>query len=736
MVDSTSSNTVIKPTGRTLAEFEPLFAAEKQLLAACRLGDTAMVGPVRPSECSEQTRVRGAFLRFLALGGDERAPVHEHGLSLSGAWIEGALDLVAATVGCKLSLLNCGFELAPALNDATLVGTLDLAGCSLPGLSADRTAIKGNVYLNQGFTASGQVRLLGAQIGGSLSCGAALVESFLADGVVVKGDVFLRDGFMANGEVRLLGAEIGGDLSCAGSQLQSPEGDALSADRVVVKGSVYLNEGFASFGRVRLIGAHVGGGLYCTGAQLDGQEGNALEADRVVITGSMYLNEGFSATGKVRLVAAQIGGSLSCRGAQLDGKTGDALWADGATIKGDVFLREGFTATGEVRLLGAEIGGDLSCTGAQLHSNGGDALSADGATIKGSVFLDEGFTAHGTVRLQGAQIGGGLYCTGALLDAKDGDAFSADGTVVQGSFLLRNMKQPVRGASLSGTRVGRLVDDAASWDRDLVLDGFVYDMIAGGAPTAASTRLAWLAKQRLTHYGRAKEGSDFRPQPWQQLISTLTAMGHVEEARQIAIALEVHLREIGKIGQTPPEWGRVRAGSYRAVSRWAHWVFGILIGYGHRPIRLIAWMVAVWLALGAFYWYAAEQAVFAPSNPLVFSNARYAHCSPEYVPDPEAKNAMPKFGNWFLCPELAGEFTTFSPLVYSLDLILPVMDLQQAHDWSPMIPTPKAIWYQELAHFSLNHVVRLLTWFENLFGWLGSLLLAAVVSGLTSREKE
>lgn len=574
--------------------------AEEKLLDACRTGVTAVIADERPEEQTEDNLVRAGFLRFLALGGDERAPVHEHGVQLRGAWISDELDVAGATIPRNLSCLRCYFDHAPAFHDASVAGSLFLSGSRVPGFVGDR-----------------------------MTC---------------SGGLFLRDKFSSAGTVRLSGACIGGDLDC-------------------------------------------------DDAAFDGKGGSALLADRTEIKGSIFLRNDFSATGKVRLPGARIDGNLECNGAAFDGKDGDALSADGAEIKGDVFLN-GFSATGEVRLLGARIGGNLECIGAE--------------------FVGEN---------------GGL---------------SADGIDITGGFFLRELKTPLSHASFSSAHVGRLIDDMASWGDDLILSNFTYDAIAGGAPTDATTRLAWLKKQRRTHHGSPGANNDFRPQPWQQLIQVLRAMGHMEDARQVAIAREEHLRTIGKIGETPAAWPTWKKWIYRPLSRGLHWAFGFLIGYGYRPLRMVLLMALVWLTCGAFYWYAAAEGVMAPSNPLIFNHAHYAHCRPDYVAQCRHDDDLelhlprpkPKVGNWYLCPELAGEYTTFSPLVYSLDLILPLVDLQQDRDWAPIIPTPKEKWHAELGHLTLNHWTRFAVWFEILFGWVASLLLVAVLSGLTNRDRD
>ena len=68
-------STPLKPAGRTLAEFQPLKPAEQKLLEACRQGTGARISDKRPETATDNNTVRAAFLRFLALGGDEQAPL-------------------------------------------------------------------------------------------------------------------------------------------------------------------------------------------------------------------------------------------------------------------------------------------------------------------------------------------------------------------------------------------------------------------------------------------------------------------------------------------------------------------------------------------------------------------------------------------------------------------------------------------------------------------------------------
>ena len=93
--------------------------------------------------------------------------------------------------------------------------------------------MKGNFDLRTARS-NGIFGLLGSIIEGDLRCAGATFANaegvaLSADSLHVTGSVFLNDGFQAEGEVRLLNAEIAGTLSCEGGAFEN-DGDALSAD--------------------------------------------------------------------------------------------------------------------------------------------------------------------------------------------------------------------------------------------------------------------------------------------------------------------------------------------------------------------------------------------------------------------------------------------------------------------------------------------------------------------------
>ena len=297
--------------GRSLQEFLPLNAAEETILEAAAAGRFAVIGETRPETESDTNTVRATFLRFLALGGDDEAPVHERGLQVQGAWITGTLDLSHAEIAGGLVLTKCHFAETPALYDAQIRGLFSLDASRVPGLSADRLTCHSGVFLRSKFLATREARLIGATIGDNLDCSGGKFENpkgtaLIADGIKVDGSVFLNDNFLARGEVRLPGATIGGNLACSDGTFENPKGYALIADRIEVGGSVFMGDKFSARGEVRLLGATIGGDLYCSGGTFEIPKDAAIVCESMAVSGTLFFNRVKIAGGTVNLTVAHV----------------------------------------------------------------------------------------------------------------------------------------------------------------------------------------------------------------------------------------------------------------------------------------------------------------------------------------------------------------------------------------------------------------------------------------------
>ncbi len=578
-------------------KFAPLSNAEVKLLRAAPKGEVAVCGPNideddpanDPSKADQwgpERTIRAEMLRWLCVDRHARELVDPKGIRVDAAKISGTLDLSFVAVPFPLGLFRCRL-----LEDANLMHA-EIPALNLSGSRVRRLA---------------------------------------ADSARLKGGLFLRDGFHAEGEVQLLGAEIGGDLSCVRGTFKNPEqkdvpgsGKALSADGIKVTGSVFLRNGFSSEGEVRLLGAEIGGSLECDGstfknpAQKDVPgSGKALFADRIKVTGSVFLRNGFISDGEVRLLGAEIGGNLDCeRGmfknpAQKEVKgSGDALSADGMKVKGSVFLRNGFSAEGEVRLLGAEIGGNLDCVHGTFHNpaqkevpGSGKALIADRIKVTGGVFLSDGFSAEGEVRLPGTEIGGDLACRGGGFTRITAQTAVIKGKLIWDSIVnTKNAELDLRNATADS-----ILDDEASWPAEgkLFLTGFVYGRISQG-PGTAEERLKWLARQ-----------VPFHPQPYRQLAKVLRENGDDAGPREVLYEME----------------DRIWKGKPGHLLRLLRWPLKGLIGYGRRPWRVM-YSLAVLIVCGWLVYDRGYQAgAITPRDRDAHEYFQKHSRPPDYVPE-------------------------------------------------------------------------------------------------------
>src|SRR5262249_50891196 len=125
-------------------------------------------------------------------------------LFCDGFTAEGNVQIRSARIG---SYLDChkGLFKNPAQDGVANSGT---------ALTAEGANFGGGVMLNVGFMAEGEVRFVGSHIGGNLVCGAGRFinkpqaghgNALNVDGADIVGDVFLDNGFTSEGNVRLLG---------------------------------------------------------------------------------------------------------------------------------------------------------------------------------------------------------------------------------------------------------------------------------------------------------------------------------------------------------------------------------------------------------------------------------------------------------------------------------------------------------------------------------------------------
>lgn len=427
-----------------------------------------------------------------------------------------------------------------------------------------------------------------------------------------------------------------------------------------------------------------------------------LHAQQLRCDGDFYFADGSSVTGEVGLAGASIEGDLSLAGARLDNPAGVSLNLQGARIRGGLFLNAGFSSAGSIFMHGASIGTAIACTAGRFAKPKDIALALDRTKVTGSVFINNGAEVEGEVRIIACDIEGSLDLVGGTFRNPGANALICDTTRARGGFFFRGATRVEGQIDLNSSQLGDLCDDAAVWENSsgpLLLDGFVYDHITGGAPVDAEFRIAWLKRQRSDHLLES-----FRPQPWEQLIKVLRASGNPDEARKVAIAKHRQMRD---------------AGRYAGGSKLWDSIYGGLIGYGYEPWRLFRVVVALWAACTLAYWAAVNPQWFGATTHLLAPSR--AEASLACVATRLRHRDDP-------CLAPRRQYADFFAPAFSAEVLLPVVTLGYKGEWKPVVSAPDGSW------LLWGWAIRIVYWVEIAFGWLAGLLLVSAVGNLMKRE--
>ncbi len=508
-----------------------------------------------------------------------------------------------------------------------------------------------------------------------------------------------------------------------------------------------------------------------------------INAARLQISGNVTFN-GSRVHGKLSLSGGDIRGHLSCTRATLRNEGGSAFKAQGLKVASSVLL-EGTTATGQVSLLGAQVGGQLVCIGAAFHNPEGHALNAQSTMVQGDVFLRD-VTTLGEVSFLGAEVSGVLDCAYADLRNPDGHALNVQRLVVKEGFIWRRIKGVSGAVDLTSAHVGDLWDDPESWalcDR-LFLSGFIYDVLHGGIDVP--DRLAWLKKgavSRREFYPQpyeqlakllrdtghrsdaraimvAKEQEQRkasrarwrREAAWREaLLEASDLSGDAQAAAIAALSArrpnDPHLERLillhpveGAADFVPPLTLRHAQTQFRGEQRWHNWhvsvrtagslvadkIFGLVVGYGHKPERsffmLLALVLCGWF-LAAKAWEAGD---FAPTaGPVLMSEGWQALATDDRIQNP----ALVWSDKYMLSPDgvpvlTAGrDYETFNAVAYAVDLVVPIVALGQEAAWAPSTTRGPWGWW-----------LWWVRWWLIALGWIVTAIGAAAVTGVIRRD--
>ncbi len=281
----------------------------------------------------------------------------------------------------------------------------------------------------------------------------------------------------------------------------------------------------------------------------------------------------------------------------------------------------------------------------------------------------------------GARIGGGLDVAGVIFSGAPSDNHGLDASHASIQNLVTVGASFSDGAfeHLNGAEIQFVFDDPASWPKPGMLDigQLKYQAFVAPSPVDVASRLHWL--------GLSATSSD--PQPYDELAKYYRSVGDINSATKVLIA-----RDDAIYSRADPirrAWGKF---------------LKVTVGYGHEPLRTVLWMLAIVL-LGAV---------------LVSIGARAGVMRLTW---PEATTAP------------AGDPTAgLNPLLYSLDVFLPFVNLHQEHYWWPDETASGrcAIFGRSLP--VRGSLLRYYLWLQIMAGWLLSAVFIAGLTGLIQND--
>ncbi|WP_345535500.1 hypothetical protein [Phytohabitans rumicis] len=485
------------------------------------------------------------------------------------------------------------------------------------------------------------------------------MPGFMGSNVRVDGHLQLSRCTITDG-VRLGGAQISGGLLLFEAHLTGPaDGWALYAQRAAIAGDVVMT-GAQVTGPVRFGNGRIGGTVELDRIRITAPGPHpALDTDNTTADAAFYCRYA-EIDGEVTMRHSRITGALSFSRSNLRNPGGTALRVSRATLEGGLYLHDGFTAEGDLRLVSARIGRTLRLDSARLRNPGRVALCVDFATIEGVLDGRGGLTIDGEVSLLDATVTGPAHFEGATLRNPGGAALTAhgltagsllnlcDGFTAEGRVRLANASVASR-LCFNDATLRAPGDTALScWRVDTRELSMRWDTAPEGGVDLRHATVGILrdrpgrwptpldldglrydvldppldAAARLPWVDRGPHG--FRPQPFEQLAATYQALGDGAQARTVLLAK--HRRQNAGFAWYARLWGHLQ---------------DVTVGYGYRPLRAAFWLMAL----------------------LVVGIAANVRMDPAPV-DP-------------------GQTTKFQPVIYTMDLLLPIIDLGQERAFQP-----------------------------------------------------
>jgi hypothetical protein len=282
--------------------------------------------------------------------------------------------------------------------------------------------------------------------------------------------------------------------------------------------------------------------------------------------------------------------------------------------------------------------------------------------------LVDGFTSTGLVVLNRSTIEGRLQLTGGSFTCpapaphnEQGHAIEAISTTVRGGIDL-GWKAVSPSVDFTDATTTFLADDPATWPERFAIAGLTYDRFE--KPLGAQPKLIWDQAARCAWLSRQTE---FDSGAYEQAARVFQQHGYTSEAEQILITRRRHSRQVSRSSDMWPR--RVINAVYATV------------GYRYRPSRVLWLLTALLVLVAASLALPADQATLRATNGNgnVYSTTGLLATSA----GPTALGPQARISSQHADSCGDGEVRCFSPVLYAIDTVVPLISLDQRSTWYP-----------------------------------------------------
>ncbi|TKK89011.1 hypothetical protein FDA94_10850 [Herbidospora galbida] len=358
--------------------------------------------------------------------------------------------------------------------------------------------------------------------------------------------------------------------------------------------------------------------------------------------GDFEITDGSAVMGAIDLQGARIGGDLRLSKVHLHPGEKTAVYLSRARIDGGLFVRDSLVC-GQLRMISAHVGGLFTARGSDFRPEKVSAIQAERAKVGESVFIDRGFRSTGRIYLRHAEIGGGIGAQRGRIAGTTDESIN-----ITRAAIGRNVH--FHGADLNGgfnakgSRVGGDID----LDKTVFAEGTSVDLSFADVRTVRVRFAVPPDSMNLegATFGVIQDDRDAWPRDVRLEGCTY---GAIKDDGKIGLRDRLKWLDRDAGGFSPQPFEQLSA-MYRArgdeaaarrvaLERHRRRRRTLTPGFGYR-----SWLAGIWLAA------------------LLATGATIFSVWPPIAVDPKTPRH-------------------FEPVVYTLDLLLPVADLKQEPYW-------------------------------------------------------